>query len=260
MIIFYNTVIGEIKLLVCMLFLCRRLRCFLFVCLGLCSSVMLKASTYHNDCVVLGQDYDKRTATTSYGAMSLSVNQNSQSLFWHAVRLGDIQNVKHLSKMENNLKSVERYCYCHGVDYAGTALHFAAHEGNIELTKVLLNAGAHVDARDSLARLPMSLSGSRNDVYYGYAHTEMTRALADYGYTPLHVLANAKRNKEVIACMLLEAGADVAACSVYGATPLHRFCLIKSDQVIRLLLEFGSNATAIDRLGRTPLQPVGSGV
>lgn len=88
----------------------------------------------------------------------------------------------------------------------GTPLHIAASKGNLELVRVLVGAGAFVDAR----------SGS--------------------GRTPLH-LACARGHAEAM-CALLDAGADVTARATDGCTPLHLLACRRSRvaAMIALLL------------------------
>ena len=106
-----------------------------------------------------------------------------------------------------------------------TALHVAAQEGNIEIAKVLIRAGATVEVRTRLGE-----------------------------YTPLH-LASAGAHSALVRT-LLDAGADPrAVTTTTGVTPLHLAAKVfQGEGVIRLLLERGVVVDAREaRGGQTPL-------
>ncbi|CAL1147375.1 unnamed protein product [Cladocopium goreaui] len=103
-----------------------------------------------------------------------------------------------------------------------TALHWAAGEGHGEICRVLLAAGAEVDAR------------------------------TDVSGTPLHEAADKGHGE--ICRVLLAAGAQVDARDDSGETPLH-WAAAESGQVevVNLLLEAKASVTVKDDKGRTPL-------
>ena len=101
-----------------------------------------------------------------------------------------------------------------------TPLHFAAsHPWGRAAIRVLLAAGADVDARN----------GS--------------------GATPLHVAAGVSRNGAVIA-ELVEAGADLNARDREGNTPLHASWHNQDHRVAYLLLELGADGTLVNDSGQ----------
>lgn len=69
------------------------------------------------------------------------------------------------------------------------------------------------------------------------------------GSTPLHKAIF----DEPILRMLLESGADITARSAEGLTPLHTAVYAGNEQIVKLLLERGSNVEATTVLGETPL-------
>ena len=89
------------------------------------------------------------------------------------------------------------------------------------MTRLLIEAGADVRARD--------------------------RA----GHTPLHYAALDNGNPAVIAA-LVGAGADVNARGGSGRTPLH-IAALRNPAAFPVLLELGADPAAPDREGRTPM-------
>ena len=104
-----------------------------------------------------------------------------------------------------------------------TGLHWAAHHGDVEVLRLLLAAGAGVEARTRLG-----------------------------DHTPLHV---ASRSAQAAAVReLLAAGADANAVTTTGATPLHFAATSGSAGAVAALLDHGADADAREPVwGQTPL-------
>jgi ankyrin repeat protein len=103
-----------------------------------------------------------------------------------------------------------------------TPLHLAAYFGQAETARVLIQAGADVNAV------------SRNDMKA----------------RPLHSAAAARRDE--VARMLIEAGADVNATQEGGYTPLHAAAQNGDVELIDLLLDRGARLDARTDKGETP--------
>ena len=103
-----------------------------------------------------------------------------------------------------------------------TALHLAAFFGKTEVTRILLDAGAPVDA------------------YTGN----------DLANQPLHAAA-AGRHIEVCR-LLLAAGADIDATQHGGYTPLHEAAQHGDVEMVELFLSAGADPTASVQDGGTP--------
>jgi len=116
--------------------------------------------------------------------------------------------------------------------YAGdTALHFAAAGHRVEITKLLLAAGADVNAIGK------------------HRHAQPLHYAAD-GY-PDRSPEDVKRQVRMIE-LLLEAGADIQAQDKNGATPLHRAVRTRCAAAVRCLLAAGADATLRNKPGSTP--------
>ena len=105
-----------------------------------------------------------------------------------------------------------------------TALHWAADRGDLGMARMLVYAGAGLDAVTRMAE-----------------------------YTPLHLASRAGHGAVVRA--LLEAGSDPAALTASGgATPLHLAAAAGDPESVAALIEYGAEADAREeRAGQTPL-------
>lgn len=150
-----------------------------------------------------------------------------------------------------------------------TVLHRGASLGNSRIVKMLLEAGADVDAPNILGCYPLHEAISSNNV-------SILKILIDNGAklnvmsqeqrTPLHK-AIVTRN-EAIVKYLLKIGANVNTRDVSGETPLHTAVqprviytdfndrsrvMAPSAQFLTILLKAGANANAISTSVLTPL-------
>jgi ankyrin repeat protein len=104
-----------------------------------------------------------------------------------------------------------------------TALHWAARHGDLEMTQMLLYAGANVKATTRLG-----------------------------GYTPL--LLAADRGQASVIAALVAGGADVKAANALGTTPLMLAAASGNPQAITILVENGAEIDAKEKtFGQTPL-------
>src|SRR5688572_23802543 len=104
-----------------------------------------------------------------------------------------------------------------------TALHWAARNGDVELTQMLLYAGANVKAATRLG-----------------------------GYTPL--LMAADQGHATVIAALVAGGADVKASNALGTTPLMLAAASGNPQAVTILVENGAEIEAKEKtFGQTPL-------
>ncbi|MGH6770938.1 MAG: ankyrin repeat domain-containing protein [Xanthobacteraceae bacterium] len=136
------------------------------------------------------------------------------------------------------------------------ALLWAARRGHAETVRLLLAAGAVADSDDDPYGLTALMQASR------YGHIEAVRLLlasrADLSRreqtddTALHRAA-LTRNAELVA-LLLRAGADPRAVNKYlNETPLHAAVMYGTAETVRLIAGAGAALNARDHKGRTAL-------
>ncbi|KAK4700441.1 hypothetical protein P7C70_g5808, partial [Phenoliferia sp. Uapishka_3] len=125
---------------------------------------------------------------------------------------------------------------------------------NLELAKLLLDAGASPNDQDAEGYTPLFLAST-------YGQLEMTRlllragALVDsknnIGETPLH--GAAAFDEVEIMRLLLDYGADLDSMSTHGVTPLLQAAARGQLEGVKFLLEAGASVNAKDDDGATPI-------
>ena len=148
-------------------------------------------------------------------------------------------------------------------DYAKTPLHFCGGAGGAsygkDFAKVLLDAGANLEARDAGGRTPLILSAFNNKtsdiLKFLLEEKADVNAVDNEGETPLHKAINYSNNYKIME-ILLEEGADVNATDKQGNTPLHiatgEGC--RGIKVISMLLDAGADPGAKNKNGETPCE------
>lgn len=136
-----------------------------------------------------------------------------------------------------------------------TPLHWAAYNGHKEVTKLLLEKGADLEAKDT-ERAKMSALHFAAD----NGHESVVELLLDFGadvdsedqngWTALHhaVLSG----HEVVARLLIEKGSDCNAREGDGRTALHFAVEYGHEAIARLLLDGGADLDAEDETGGVP--------
>lgn len=142
------------------------------------------------------------------------------------------------------------------------ALHVVAENGNYDIAKILLGAGAIVDAKTGATHSTALIIAA------GFHSDLVVRLLLDkgadinarncYGNTALHEAC--RSGVMEIVEMLLNAGADVNATNNKGSTPLHFYCLgdtengeLHTVSGAKELIHSGAIVDARDNSGMTPL-------
>lgn len=138
-------------------------------------------------------------------------------------------------------------------------LYVAVASGNIEMSKLLLDAGANVNfpwfGNKPMTDVEMLFLDPGND--------EMKKLLINAKAFP-HIPANSEEEMpdlehSLFWCHLPEMekyiakGANVNACDEFGATPLHQHTFDGRGYEVRELIEHGADVNAQDAYGVTPL-------
>ena len=175
--------------------------------------------------------------TALHAASSAGHLKVVRSLLQHGVGV-DVQGVMDCTPLrsasQQGHRDVVQCLLDHGADVNpkeddySTPLHWAAYYGHVDVVRVLLKHNADVHSKD------------------------------DKGWTPLH---DTTRNSDFksdllqVVRLLLEHGANANARNNEHMTPLHTFSIGGSDlEVARILLEHGADIDAEDKKGRTPWQ------
>lgn len=137
-----------------------------------------------------------------------------------------------------------------------TALHVAAKEGHVALSRFLLENGANINALDRYEETPISKA-------LDFGHTGVVRLLIEHkadleqGCSPLFEAVNPwnGRAKVEIVQLLLDNGADVISARNWwkDTTLLHAAVRQGSKPIVELLLEYGAEVGMRDRDGDTAL-------
>jgi len=116
-----------------------------------------------------------------------------------------------------------------------TPLMRAAKDADVAVMRVLLAAGANVNARTKVGKTPLMFAASR---------------LGGFRGTP-----NRGTEQDALSAIVLclEHGAAIDATDQNGQTALHLSVAQAEDSVLRLLADKGANLQARDTQGRTPL-------
>ena len=126
-----------------------------------------------------------------------------------------------------------------------TPLHWAAAERALETTGALLAAGADVEAADSNRQTPLHMAANRMFAGDGVAQLLTGRganvnAATDSGETPLHHAVWWSRHR--LATALLDAGAVADAMDVNGCTALHFAAHRQALDAVEVLVANGATA------------------
>ncbi|HBP53153.1 MAG TPA: hypothetical protein DD643_01820 [Synechococcus sp. UBA8638] len=138
-------------------------------------------------------------------------------------------------------------------------LHDAAEKGYAHVARLLVEAGANVNAR-----VPQDFYNTPLHLAAHAGHTAVVKLLIDVGAslderalggsTPLLLATGNERGDPEPAKLLIQAGADPNIPNRYGRTPLFWVVMNGQAELVRLLLQAGADANAADRYGATPLR------
>lgn len=134
-----------------------------------------------------------------------------------------------------------------------TPLMYAAALGSFDAVKLLVEAGARVNAANDFgATALMWCAGDSAKVRYLISKGANVQARSKLGRTPLSIAAMYDGASENVRLMI-EKGADVKARDESGATPLANAATVNNVEAARILLAKGAEVNATDEAGFTPL-------
>lgn len=167
-----------------------------------------------------------------------------------AIRNGDVAYLKaHLTKAEVEVRDQR----------GATPLMHAAAFGNLEILKLLIDAGADVNARnnfDATALLWAARDSEKARLLIERGAD--VNAQSKQGRTPLMV-ASLRRGGSAIVALMLAKGADVNLRSGRGETALALAASVGDAETVKLLLTKGADPNIPDRTGATPINRASSG-
>ena len=140
-------------------------------------------------------------------------------------------------------------------------LGVVASNANPEVIKVLLGAGADVNAKTSSGHTPLHSAAGSSEDNWEVIQTLLdagadVNAWTDRGITPLHSASGSDGHPAKIK-VLLDAGADVNAWDNRGITPLHVAASTGNLEMVKALLEGGADVDA--KTSRRAYLAIGSG-
>lgn len=158
---------------------------------------------------------------------------------------------------------IVRLLLSHGVgvnkqDYSGaTALHEAVRFSHLSIVELLVDHGADIIAPDNDGRTPIFLASTRSSEILEYLLEQqisrssdisfLTKAESRDGQTPLH--CSAEKGCIANVQLLLNLGQPVVLCSRKdrrGRTPLHVAVSRAREDVVKVLIQSGSDLSAVD--------------
>lgn len=124
-----------------------------------------------------------------------------------------------------------------------TALHVALMDRRIGAIRILLSAGAKLEATDHKGRTPL---------HWGpFAYRMLEKHIYQKLQQP-HDTVPVDPGEAVGITLLLDAGANMEARDEEGNTPLHHAAMIGSFRAAEVLMARGANPNAKNRAGQTP--------
>jgi ankyrin repeat protein len=235
--------------------------------------MMVQRLVEHHGCHV--NDYSKS-----------DTNNTLTTALYGAIKSNDSSIVKYL---------IEKGANIHDKCESKTPFHCAIAEGYLNISKLLLEAGSNLDARDIRCETPLFTAinnqnveavkfllsnGANPNVFDTYGNTALMNASGrkdrheiiplllsrnvevnaynNTENTALHFLANGNVESPEEIRLLVKRGAKVNDQNSYGYTPLHNACYMHNMETMKMLLRLGADQEMKNDKGRTPYELIGA--
>ncbi len=188
--------------------------------------------------------FSLRAALLTAAFLSHAATQDASDHIYNAIRQNDLVFLRTLSSPAAvNIKDSR----------GGTPLHYAAESGSIEAMRLLIAAGADVNAANAFGATPlMFAAGQPEKAALLLSRGANVNARSKTGRTPL-LLAAIHSGNAAIVKMLLDRGAQTGVRDDSKMTPLIAAAYANDTASIRLLIHAGADANERDAAGLSPL-------
>lgn len=144
-----------------------------------------------------------------------------------------------------------------------TPLHYAAHLGSLECSKLLINNGASVNSKDCFGQTPLFLAIEQQQkecIQLLIDNGADVKAKDKYNQTLLHLLGlsssySEEERKEMLT-FLISYKVDFNAIDKESNSVLHNMAFKAQASCLKLLIEKGVDVKAANKKGETPLHLV----
>ena len=191
---------------------------------------------------VVSSKYEIAKKLLSYGADPNCADTNGVTVLMDAIRGCNKNNVQLLLKYGANLNVQEIN--------GRNAYHEAAYMGDIEIIRMLRNAGGNPLARDKQGKTPFSIVLNKDITTIREILGESYNLTDSAGNTPIHSVVKTKASKELLQ-ILIDEGYPLDTRNADGYTALNYAIESNDVPTALLLLENGANPfQLIDRKGK----------
>ena len=185
-------------------------------------------------------------------------DENKNTILHRACFLNDkdliILIIQELKKILGSLSLLSKFIN-EKTDEGMTALHYAAYKGNLEISKILIENGASVDAITKLGKNIIHLASEGNQpsimIYFLYKEGLDIFTRDENGSSPLHWACYSGAEESVN--FLLSLKADINSQDKEKLTPLHLATLYNREKIVIKLLQNGANKYNKNTRGELPI-------
>jgi len=196
---------------------------------------------------IVANDVDRVAYLLTHGAQGNSYDGEGYTPLITAIRSGSVEGATYLIEHKADANLTDRSGW--------TPLMWATWGDNPALVKMLIAHGAKLDARDNDGLTPLAIAAQNAKIKSTRvlldAGAEVNAPVAKGGYTPL-MLASRSGSSE-LAASLIEHGANVNAANLGGVTALMIATAGNRSTLVELLLKAGAVVDARSEDGRTAL-------